>query len=207
MLAFTLLAFTIAYSIWLQHEQAADANARISHVQGQVAQNARAADANASALAKANSMLARHGQSTVPAPSVSIVTGPPGATGPQGPEGAAGAQGANGSNGSSGPAGAVGPRGPRGDKGENGSPGPSGTAGAAGPSGDVGATGPAGAPGSSGAAGKDGKDGATGPVGPAGIDGQPPTSWTFTYLLITYQCDRTTPFDPKTPTYTCEVKP
>lgn len=51
-----------------------------------------------------------------------------------------------------------------------------------------------------------GPTGATGPAGQNGsngADGQPPVSWTYLLLGITYECDRTAPFDPAKPTYTC----
>jgi hypothetical protein len=91
-----------------------------------------------------------------------------------------------------GPQGEAGPRGPRGFAGP---PGPAGQDGAAGADGQSGADGAAGSPGA---------PGATGPSGPAGDDGEPPASWTFTWLAITYTCTRTDPFDASAPTYECE---
>lgn len=48
-----------------------------------------------------------------------------------------------------------------------------------------------------------GPQGPEGPAGPSGADGQPPSSWSYQWLGITYTCTRTEPFDPSTPTYTC----
>ncbi len=75
--------------------------------------------------------------------------------------------------------------------------------------GDDGQDGQPGSPGASGEAGSDGApgaagaDGAPGASGTPGADGQPPVSWTFTYLLTDYTCNRTDPFDPSAPQYTC----
>lgn len=100
-----------------------------------------------------------------------------------------------------GAAGADGPQGPRGIPGEDSQvPGP---------------TGPPGSAGTNGADGSDGADstvpgpqGEPGTPGSNGVDGQPPTSWTYTDAVgIRYTCNRTDPFDPSAPTYSCAPTP
>lgn len=92
-----------------------------------------------------------------------------------------------------GPEGSIGPRGFPGTQGNTGSPGARGTRGPAGPAGKDGAQGAAGAPGSN---GTDGRDGA---------DGKPPTGWTYVDALgISHTCSKSEPFDPASPTYTCD---
>lgn len=60
--------------------------------------------------------------------------------------------------------------------------------------------------GPSGPAGADGRDGADGATGSPGADGEPPVSWTFTWLATTYTCTRTDPFDATAPTYSCTTQ-
>jgi len=82
----------------------------------------------------------------------------------------------------------------------------------------VGPQGPSGAPGGAGANGQDstvpgpqgppGADstvpGPPGATGPPGGNGEPPLSWTYTDMLGgSHTCTRTDPFDPSSPTYTC----
>lgn len=103
-----------------------------------------------------------------------------------------------------------------------GPPGSPGTSGSAGP---TGSTGLPGNPGQNATAdqiadavttycaahnnciGKDGEAGPTGSAGPPGSSGQPgqpPVSWKYTDALnIEHTCNRTDPFDPASPTYTC----
>lgn len=99
--------------------------------------------------------------------------------------------------GSPGIPGATGPPGPAGPTGRPGAgtPGPTGPTGGQGPAGPAGqsVTGPPGPAGPAGPAGKDGKDGA---------DGSPPTSWTWTYLGVTYICTQTAP---GSTTYECQA--
>jgi hypothetical protein len=110
--------------------------------------------------------------------------------GPSGARGAQGEPGATGPRGDIGVPGQTGPPGPPGATGDAGQPGPQG------PEGPVGPAGPAGAA------------GAPGATGPAGSDGQPPLSWTFTDALgLPYTCNRTDPFDPSAPTYSCAPTP
>lgn len=91
------------------------------------------------------------------------------------------------------------PPGPAGPKGRQGDPGPAGPEGAPGPAG------PAGVDGKDGAGGETGDTGDTGPMGPAGPPGEPgpagpaPTSFTFTFMGVTWTCA-----DPEVDgTYTC----
>lgn len=84
------------------------------------------------------------------------------------------------------------------------------------PAGERGPAGPTGPPGPAGPSGEDGADstvpGPTGPAGPAGPPGdagEPPMSWTFTHEpiigpAVEYECNRTEPFSPEEPTYSCE---
>lgn len=109
-----------------------------------------------------------------------VVTPPP--PGPAGSPGAAGQPGVPGAVGRSGTAGSPGPIGPSGGRGPVGVPGQSVT----------GPPGPAGPAGKDGADGKDGKD---------GKDGSPPSSWTWTYLGVTYTC---TPTSAGSSTYDCQ---
>lgn len=109
-------------------------------------------------------------------------TGPAGSPGPSGQPGAPGSPGQNGRNGTNGLTGSTGPAGPKGTQGAQGSPGPAGA------NGPQGATGPA---------GPKGDPGATGSPGPTG---PPPSSWSWTYLGVTYTC---TQDSPGSTTYTC----
>lgn len=131
-----------------------------------------------------SSLYKEFGQSTgtePSAPSPALVAGPAGATGSTGATGAQGDIGVPGQTGPPGPAGA---------------PGTSGAAGDPGPTGAQGDPGPAGAQGPAGA------------TGPAGADGQPPLSWSYVDALgISYTCNRTDPFDPTAPTYSCAPTP
>ena len=113
------------------------------------------------------------------------VTPAPGPTGPAGASGQPGPSGQNGRNGSNG--------GP----GSTGATGATGAAGSPGPAGATGPQGPAGPPGKD---GQDGKDGATGPQGDTGPAGPPPSSWSWTYLGVTYTCVQDSP---GATTYTC----
>jgi len=115
----------------------------------------------------------------------------------------AGPAGASGSPGAPGQPGAAGASGRPGSAGSPGSPGSTGATGKTGPSGSPGGPGPSGAQGPAGPPGKDGqdgKDGATGPQGDTGQTGPPPSSWTFTYLGVTYVCS---PDSAGATTYTC----
>lgn len=117
-----------------------------------------------------------------------VVVPPPGVAGSPGvagQPGAPGRPGAAGSPGRSGGAGSPGPTGPA---------GPSGTQGAAGAPGQA-VTGPPGPAGPTGPAGKDGKDGTD------GKDGSPPSSFSWTYLGVTYQC---TPTSDDSTAYDCQ---
>jgi hypothetical protein len=139
-------------------------------------------------------------------PLVSPSAGPPGERGPVGPAGQT----------VMGPRGLPGPTGPPGPAGRDGKPGKDGAVGLQGVpglKGDPGATvtGPPGAKGDAGVNGKDGQDGKDGSAGPKGEQGEPgprgetgpaPSSWTFTYLGLTYQC---TPDEPGSTTYTCKA--
>jgi hypothetical protein len=115
---------------------------------------------------------------------VESIIGPPGPPGPPGPEGD---DGRPGSDGAPGQPGSTGSPGPSGDPGSDGGPGPAGDPGPAGSPGEpgesvtgpAGPAGPQGEPGPAGPAGADGSDGS---------DGQPPESFTFTHLGITYEC-------------------
>lgn len=112
----------------------------------------------------------------------------------------AGPAGQAGSPGPQGPAGSPGSPGQTGRNGQNGNPGQNG------PSGPTGRPGLAGAPGAVGQPGAKGDPGATGPqgprgdTGPAGATGPPPSSWTWTYLGVTYTCTQTAP---AASTYNC----
>lgn len=55
-----------------------------------------------------------------------------------------------------------------------------------------------------GATGPGGTDGAN---GTNGTNGEPPVSWKFRYLKTYYTCARTDPFDPASPTYSCDPTP
>lgn len=113
-----------------------------------------------------------------------VVPGPSGARGAQGESGAVGPRGDMGVPGQTGPAG---PPGATGEPGQTGAQGPEGPAGTAGPAGDP---------------------GATGTTGPGGADGQPPVSWTYTDAFgVSQTCNRTDPFDPSAPTYSCAPTP
>lgn len=131
-----------------------------------------------------SSLYKEFGQSTgtePSAPSPALVEGPAGATGSTGATGA------------------------RGDIGVPGQTGPAGPPGAAGSSGSAGDAGPAGVQGDPGPAGPQGPAGV---AGPGGADGQPPLSWTYDDALgISYTCNRTDPFDPSAPTYSCALTP
>lgn len=120
--------------------------------------------------------------------------GIPGVQGIQGVQGVPGVDGLDGKDGLNGKDGATGP------KGESGKDGAQGPAGPAGEPGKDGAQGPAGPPGA------DGKDGAVGPQGPAGEDGQPPYAWVVfdEQGREVRRCERSDPFDPAQPTYTCK---
>lgn len=145
---------------------------------------------------------ARQIQST---PGPAGATGDRGPMGPVGPAGPQGIPGQTGRPGNTGNTGATGATGSPGVAGRDGATGATGSQGQPGQDGQTGAVGPAGP------AGKDGQDGAPGPVGPAGpagppgqngSDGKPPTSWTFTYLGVTYTCTRNNT-DDSSPTYSC----
>lgn len=116
-------------------------------------------------------------------PKVTPSPGPAGRAGQPGQPGRAGASGQPGRSGSTGPSGKP------------------GSAGASGPPGTPGSPGTAGQPGEQGPAGPPGKDGADGKDGTDGKDGSPPSSWTWTYLGVTYIC---TPTSEGATTYTCE---
>jgi len=201
------LTNTLAHSLEHQKGQTSKAS-KAAVVNGQQALNGQALAKRVHQICLAGGAPAKHlgpicpqasavaTQSPTPVPGVSIVAGPPGPAGPAGPPGIPGADGATivGPRGLAGPSGQVGPAGMPGLVGAPGSPGPQGpqgSAGPAGPQGSAGPAGPAGAPGS------------PGPSGPSGADGQPPQSWTFTYLGVSYTCTRSTPFDPSAPTYDC----
>lgn len=153
--------------------------------------NADAADELRAGLAEANRRLKAAGELPVPVPAVTVVTGPAGDTGAAG---VVGAQGPPGLDGGPGAAGSPGPAGPGGQNGADGAPG------AAGLSGIQGLPGIGGDPGPTGIAGPTGP---TGAAGTNGVDGQPPTSWTFTIGKTTYLCTHAEKFDPASPTYTC----
>ena len=89
-------------------------------------------------------------------PSVTTLTGPPGAAGATGPQGPIGLTGPVGPEGRIGPQGIQGPQGLKGDKGDRGAQGIKGDPGIQGPVGPQGLTGPV---------------GQTGPRGPAGYSG------------------------------------
>ena len=92
-----------------------------------------------------------------------------------------------------------GPRGFRGDRGDTGLIGTAGIPGVAGAAGGIGGQG---------ADGADGAAGATGAGGTNGTAGEPPASWTWTDDAgVTYVCNRTDPFDPAFPTYSCTAQP
>lgn len=109
----------------------------------------------------------------------------------------------------------------KGPAGKPGKAGASGVAGASGPEGPQGQTGQQGDPptddqilnavftycsnhgGCQGPPGEKGSTGAPGESGSNGADGNPPVSWTFTYLLVNYICVRDQNFDPQSPTYSC----
>jgi len=131
--------------------------------------------------------------------------GPPGVAGPTGPPGPTGGTGSQGDQGLPGATGSEGQPGTPGEPGTDGEPGATGPQGGTGPQGPAGEPGPEGAPGPSGPQGEPGEPGEPGPDGEPGTDGEPPQSWTFSYLTFSYVCERTDPFDPANPTYTCAV--
>ncbi|EPD94621.1 hypothetical protein HMPREF1486_03174 [Streptomyces sp. HPH0547] len=132
------------------------------------------------------------------------VAGPPGSRGdagrvgppgPQGPAGERGSPGPSGRPGASGTDGKPGPAGGPGAAGKDGPQGKPGEAGEAGPQGEPGPQGPKGEPGAQGPRGEQGPQGERGPAGPA------PSSWTWTYNGVTYQC---TPTSDGATSYSCQ---
>jgi hypothetical protein len=95
----------------------------------------------------------------------------------------------------------------RGEPGPAGLPGPLGPQGPQGPMGDVGPSGPVGLTGPTGATGESGPTGPQGPQGPAGGNGQPPASFTWMFLGLTYTCVRDGGSPDNAPTYTCTSQP
>lgn len=128
-------------------------------------------------------------------PRVSATPGPRGQPGVQGSAGPQGVTGARGPQGVPGTPGATGKPGPSGASGRPGVPGPQGSPGPTGPAGASGQPGPAGERGPQGEKGPKGDPGARGETGP------PPSSWTYTWLGVTYRC---TPDTPGAATYTCK---
>jgi hypothetical protein len=127
-------------------------------------------------------------------PLVSSSAGPPGERGDVGRQGPSGEPG---------PTGPPGKTGTPGTDGGNGSPGPTGPPGQRGEPGEPGAT-VTGPPGPRGEPGEDGSPGPQGSAGPQGEQGEPgkaPSSWTWTWLGITYTCR---PVESGSDTYTCE---
>ncbi|NAS22490.1 hypothetical protein GT755_12435 [Herbidospora sp. NEAU-GS84] len=120
--------------------------------------------------------------------------GVPRVTPPPGPQGEPGLPGAAGEPGQPGPRGSAGPSGAPGQAGEPGPSGPSGPPGIQGPSG------PPGERGEPGPAGERGPQGERGEQGPRGETGPPPTSWSYTWLGITYGC---TPDQAGSTNYVC----
>lgn len=127
----------------------------------------------------------RYGGTPVVAPPPPAAAGSPGVAGQPGASGASGRPGVSGSPGASGTQGRAGVVGP---------------SGAAGPPGQS-VTGPTGPTGPTGASGPAGKDGTDGKAGADGKDGSPPSSWTFTYLGVTYRC---TPSSTGSTQYDCQ---
>jgi hypothetical protein len=135
------------------------------------------------------------------------IAGPPGSrgepgasvTGPPGPPGEPGEPGPSGAPGPSGSPGKPGRDGDNGGDGTSatGTPGEPGPAGSPGANGEAGPPGPAGPQGEAGPAGPPGPQGERGEQGPAG---PPPSSWTFEYRGVTYEC---TPDGDGSTHYTC----
>lgn len=113
---------------------------------------------------------------------------------PPGPQGEPGVPGASGEAGQPGPQGSAGPSGAPGQVGEPGPSGPSGPPGLPGPSGSPGERGEQGPAGERGPQGERGEQGARGESGP------PPSSWSYTWLGITYGCS---PEGPGSTAYVC----
>lgn len=126
-------------------------------------------------------------------PAQKIVQGIPGTPGEPGSPGQSGKPGQQGNPGQPGQSGPPGQPGKNGQPGQNGTNPPclaapnqcNGQNGTNGQNGNDGPQGPQGPQGPAGPAGQDGKDGAQGPQGPAGPE---PSSFTFTYLGVTYTC-------------------
>lgn len=161
--------------VWFQSATSQQAS-HINQLSRETKANSEQAQANASALNKANGKLRAKGVPTVAASSVPGSTGAQGIPGPPGPPGPPGENGKNGAAGASGPAGAPGSDGAKGDPGVagiTGSQGPSGVDGAAGENGIPGEDGEQGPKGDSGEQGPKGDTGPAGEKGDAGTDGAP----------------------------------
>jgi len=120
-----------------------------------------------------------------------------GGLGPRGPKGSEGERGEGGPSGEPGDDGKAGRAGDEGDPGKGGDSGPPGSPGN---SGNDGANGSDGQPGPQGAPGPEGPRGEQGPAGEQGPQGPAPSSWTFTYLGVTYTC---TPSSSGSTSYSC----